>query len=89
MEDEEDLPDEEIYMSNVSALRGTIEPIYAARKNLHEESIYSSVCRISPFTQTAYFFMQHVKDMSRDLRAQELILNLFRDQKQVTTIYFA
>ena len=30
-------------MSNVSALRGTIEPIYATRNNVHEESIYSSV----------------------------------------------
>ncbi len=44
-EDEgEDLPDEDIYMSNVASLRGAIEPIYATRKaNVHEDSIYSSV----------------------------------------------
>lgn len=69
-EDGEDFPDEDIYMSNVTALRGgTIEPIYGVRKaNVHEESIYSS----------------HVKDLSRDLRAQELILTLFREQKQLS-----
>ena len=36
--------DEDIYMSNVSALRGVVEPIYAVRQNVHEESIYSTVC---------------------------------------------
>ena len=48
----EDLPAEDIYMSNVSALRGAIEPIYATRSNIHMDSIYSSVSDV-PYSMAA------------------------------------
>lgn len=58
-DDQFDELDEEIYMSNVSAMRGGVEPIYASRGNVHDESIYSSVGNLTALDDCivhSYFF---------------------------------